>query len=140
MKKIGEEVVALFKQRLKANGSNFTGQLISSFEYKISNTNIEIYANDYAAYLNDGTRGTETGLPNRKMPPIKAIEPWAKAHNLNPWAVAKHIQMYGTKAHPFMEDDDNEVNKIITDNMDQYFEFITKKVYENLQKVQTKSN
>ena len=131
LENIGKEVIELFQKRISDNGSNFTGKLSSSFVYVVSKDNINIYANEYAVYLNDGTRGTETGL-NRKMPPIKAIKPWALAHNLNPWAVAKHIQLYGTKPHPFMFNEDKEVDTIIKENMDDYFEWVGEKVYKNL--------
>lgn len=49
----------------------------------------------YAAYVHFGTR------PH--MPPVSAIEPWAKKHGLNPWAVAKSIAKKGTKANPFLQ-------------------------------------
>jgi len=42
----------------------------------------------YAIYM-------EYGRPPGKMPPIEAIEPWAKRHKLNAWAVAKTIAKKG---------------------------------------------
>jgi hypothetical protein len=39
---------------------------------------IEVNMLEYWKYVNYGTRGTENGLPNRKMPPIKSIITWIK--------------------------------------------------------------
>ena len=33
---------------------------------------------------------------------VPIMDDWAKSHGINEWALAKHIQLYGTKAHPFI--------------------------------------
>lgn len=48
----------------------------------------------HAAYVEYGTR------PH--MPPVAAITPWAVAHGLDPWALARHIRFHGTSPHPFL--------------------------------------
>jgi hypothetical protein len=35
-------------------------------------------------------------------PPFKALERWAHLHGMPTGAIVRHIEMYGTKAHPFL--------------------------------------
>jgi len=67
---------------------------------------------EHAAYLEYGTAGKKKGVTDpygesssgpkdRKAPPIKAIEPWARLKGkVNVYALAKHIQDYGTEPRP----------------------------------------
>jgi len=62
----------------------------------------------HAAAIEFGSVGTEKGVidpfgersrgpKQRKAPPIDALEPWAKLRGIdNVWALAKHIQKFGT--------------------------------------------
>lgn len=44
----------------------------------------------------------EKGRKPGKMPPVKAIEPWARRHGINPYMLARSIGRKGTKPHPFV--------------------------------------
>jgi hypothetical protein len=44
----------------------------------------------------------EYGRRPGKMPPLQAIEGWARRHGLNPFLVARAIGRRGVKARPFM--------------------------------------
>lgn len=55
----------------------------------------------YAVFVEEGTK------PH--MPPIEAIEPWAKKKGISPWAVAISISKKGTKANPFLQRSVDEV-------------------------------
>jgi len=63
--------------------SNASGELESSIKitpvkFMGKSYTIEVNMLEYWKYVNYGTRGTENGLPNRKMPPIKSIIKWIK--------------------------------------------------------------
>lgn len=63
--------------------SNASGALESSIKitpvkFMGKSYTIEVNMLEYWKYVNYGTRGTENGLPNRKMPPIKSIISWIK--------------------------------------------------------------
>lgn len=47
-------------------------------------------------------RAIEEGRPPGTMPPVKALEKWAKRKNLNAWAVAKSIEKHGIKPNPVL--------------------------------------
>jgi len=77
------------------------GQLRSSIKYTIIPSEMAVYVGsdvEYAEFLEYGTK------PH--VVPLKAIEPWAKRHGLNPWAVKKSIEKKGMKsgtpASPFL--------------------------------------
>lgn len=48
----------------------------------------------YAIYVEKGTR------PH--FPPVRALDGWAKRHNISPFAVARVIARRGTRPQPFM--------------------------------------
>lgn len=61
----------------------------------------------YPSYAEVGTnleyaKAVHEGRPPGKMPPVKALEAWAKKRGLNAWAVAKSIEKKGTKPNPFL--------------------------------------
>lgn len=88
------ELIALDSQRnLSSNkrtkypDSTASGDLsesitVSPVEYFGGEYSIEISMLDYWDYVNDGTRGTSTGLPNRERPPISKIIKWIKDKQL----------------------------------------------------------
>lgn len=53
-----------------------------------------------ASYAKAVHEGRRPGI----MPPVKAIEGWAKRKGLSAWAVAKSIEKHGTKPNPFLAD------------------------------------
>jgi hypothetical protein len=58
------------------------------------------------------------------MPPINAIKGWASRKGLNPWAVAKTIQKWGTMAKPFMSS--------LSEFEQQYFPLLENNMYIEL--------
>ncbi len=102
LEKLGPVLVQALKNNLEDNGSVDTGALINSINYYVKDNVLVITYDDYGDYVDSGTRGTETGLPNRKMPPITAIQGWATRHGMNPWVVAKNIQKWGTEPRPWL--------------------------------------
>ena len=57
-------------------------------------------------WLEEGTR------PH--MPPVAAITPWAKDHDIDPWALAMIIKKEGTKAQPFIDRAMRDTEPLIT--------------------------
>lgn len=110
IKKLAEYVIKDLKEIIPSD----TGNLHNSISYKIENGEIQFIMENYVNYVNDGTR------PHR--PPISAIEGWAKRRGINPWALAKHIETYGTKAQNFF-------NKY-TNNEGEYADYLSKLVYD----------
>lgn len=88
------------KRDLGANVSRgASGETINSIipKFKLSNLEAEVKPRKkHAIWVHEG-RGPG------KMPPISAIEPWAKRMGLNPFMVARAIGKNGTKGHPFMD-------------------------------------
>jgi len=101
------------------------GQLRNSIQIEVTDDAINIRMADYAPYVEFGTAGQKAGKtstvdgetvtipanPNRKMPMSKSngkwtsyLDKWAKDTfgAKNGFALAKHIQMYGTDPHPFI--------------------------------------
>jgi len=104
-KKIGE-IGLVDTGKFKQNVSKLGSSKIEGNELIMTN------AMPYAVYLEYGAPGTEKGVvdpfgessrganPSRKMPPIDSLKSWAKKHgNINPYALAKHIQRKGTEAY-----------------------------------------
>ena len=104
--RLGEEIVTDMRKQVPSD----LGDLERSIQYSIDKDNLVIHMNEYGIYVNDGTK------PH--MPPISAIEGWARRKGINPWAVAYSIKTYGTEAQPFMDDFldfDNKYYKILVD-------------------------
>lgn len=77
-----------------------TGRLAGSITHQISGSGASLTSRigpsvAYGLYVE---RGRRPGKP----PPIKAIEPWARRHGVNPFLVARAIGRRGTKARPFL--------------------------------------
>lgn len=103
LKRVGEAIVADFKRLLIENGSVDTSDLLNSINYEVNDNILKINMLYYGVFVDKGTAGTNTGNPDRKMPPISAISGWANRKGINPWALAKTIQKWGTKAKPFTQ-------------------------------------
>ncbi len=101
------------------------GMLKGSISYNIEDKNINLTMMLYALYVEFGTGGqrksqtstvdgktvTVSAKPNRKMPMkkvgeewISLVEKWAERHlgKGSGFALAKHIQLYGTAPFPFI--------------------------------------
>lgn len=101
---IADKIIKAIQFKLRDNDSVGSGALVEDITADTSGNGVKIEMLDYATYLDTGTRGTETGLPDRKMPPIAPIKRWVemKGLNISPWGVAVNIKKYGTKPHPFL--------------------------------------
>lgn len=107
LKKLGPIMIQGLEDAIISNGSDDTGALIDSLDWKVKNNTLIITFDKYGQYLNDGTSGqlverNNHPATNRKMPPIEEISGWAHRKGINPWALAKHIQKWGTHAHPWL--------------------------------------
>lgn len=49
-------------------------------------------------------KAVHDGRPRGIMPPVSALEGWAKRHRMSAWAVAKAIEQRGIPARPFLAD------------------------------------
>lgn len=101
LERVGAVIVQDMKRLLQEYGSVDTGNLINSIEYKVKDNVLYILMEPYGVFVDKGTRGRNTGLPDRKMPPISALKGWASRRGINVWALAKSIQLWGTQARPF---------------------------------------
>lgn len=116
MHSIGNELV---NELSKSLGESFkSGDLLNSISYKIKDGKIQIFMLPYWKYVEYGTPGTKQGQsstaggktvsfgPNtqRKMPVKKEGDDWINllTDQKGDWALAKHIQLYGTKPYPFV--------------------------------------
>lgn len=78
----------------------FSGELINSISTVVTGGGASITATigprvKYAQWVE---RGRGPGRP----PPVVAIEAWARAKGLNPYALARSIGRKGTRPHPFV--------------------------------------
>lgn len=76
-----------------------TGDLKGSIDFQIDAGPIAEWVRvgsplDYAEYVHEGTR------PH--FPPIAAITPWALAHGIPPFVLARRIALIGTMPNPFL--------------------------------------
>ena len=119
--KIGKVVTDNMRKQIESNGSNHTGKLSKEITFDVPNgKTMTVTLPLYGKFVDEGTKGTENGNSNRKMPPISKIKKWARNHGLNEYAVATNIKKYGTKPHPFIfqfnktiQDYRNEIEKEI---------------------------
>lgn len=75
-----------------------TGRLQNSIAHSISGTGLEGKVGPSVAY----GLYVELGRRPGKMPPLRAIEGWARRHGINPFLVARAIGRKGIKAQPFL--------------------------------------
>lgn len=122
-----QDYAALIETTLKEQAPSFSGSLRDSItgeiEFDQSGTaNISIYMAEHGDYINEGVNGTIVSRGSRfsykdKMPPITALEGWAKAKGINPWALRYSIYTKGIKKNPFIQRsfDDGTLDKMATD-------------------------
>jgi hypothetical protein len=75
-----------------------TGRLQNSITHSISGNGLEGKVGPSVAY----GLYVEMGRRPGKMPPLKAVEGWARRHGINPFLVARAIGRKGIKAQPFL--------------------------------------
>lgn len=95
----GEAIVYHAKNNARPHA--FTGDVLDSFAVELipgaglPGGCVVVNQSAHSLYLEKGTR------PH--FPPVAAIAPWAEAHGLEPYAVARGIARHGTAPHPFLE-------------------------------------
>ncbi len=84
----------------RANASKDTGRLGGSITHTISGggANLSSRIGPSVAYGYWVEKGRRPG----KMPPVSAIEPWARRHGVNAFMVARAIGRRGTTPRPFL--------------------------------------
>jgi len=112
------ELQEALKEGLAKEGAEDTGRLGQSIFAKANPDGIEIIMPGYAKYVEFGTPGrlaAPKGMapnPGRKMPVKKVgnefvsyLHDWGRRHGAKTpqeqFALAKHVQLYGTRPHPF---------------------------------------
>lgn len=131
---IGLDVQEALKDKLTFQHGKFTGAGQSGINYEVqkNNNSFTIILNipEHLKYVEYGTPGmikapAGQSPKRRKMPPIDAIRPWAKkklGDEKLAFALAKHIQLYGTRPYPFIRNTfDLEVPDIISENLKRQF-------------------
>ncbi len=111
--RLAKEIISAMQRDINNNSGALSKSITSKIVNDSSGTEMSITMLRYGQYVDSGTRGQKTGLPNRKMPPIEKLNGWAENKGLNVWAVAKHIQLYGTKPHPFIHNFEDIINENI---------------------------
>lgn len=91
--KIGNDVKDALQQQLGKEGLG-NSDLLNDINIKFNNGKISIHIPGYGEFVDKGTK------PH--TPPISALIPWAKSHNLNPWSVQAKITKWGTDPQPFL--------------------------------------
>ncbi len=129
------------------NAPTSDGTLKSRIKVHIVGNELVVYMLDYALHVEYGTGGrlqgqtstvggktvTVPAKPNRKMPVKKEgtgykslLEKWGKkklgiTDDAGQFALAKHIQMYGTRPFPFIRNTlYHKLPRIIEDNMNRH--------------------
>lgn len=122
-----EKYAALVEETLKSEAPSFSGSLAESITGEIGfdengTANISIYMAEHGNYINEGVNGTILNRGSRfsykdKMPPVSALQSWAKAKGINPWALRYSIYTKGIKKNPFIERsfEDGTLDRMATD-------------------------
>lgn len=87
---------ALVKATQVALAPRFSSETVNSIAATITATSASIGPSSPHAYYAD--QGRRPG----KQPPIAAIEPWATAHGINAFVLARSIGRKGTRGKPFV--------------------------------------
>lgn len=114
IKKITDDFVVDLKNRLKANGSIASGDLVNSIKGVVKQNGkylvISIQFQDYWKFIENGTK------PH--FPPVDAIKKWIKVKHILPrplasgklpttdqlaYLIGRKISKVGTKAKPFLK-------------------------------------
>ena len=108
LKKYAVKIVRVLRQSVNSNTNN----LRNSIDYHLSDNIVVIDMDSYGSDVDEGTK------PHYVSP--SHLMEWSKSKGLNPFAVAKNIAKFGTKAHPFLykaeaiqQEADNEIKNAI---------------------------
>lgn len=105
-----------YKKKLTGSKHIATKSLVNSVTQEVivgdATYEVVLHLEDYWKYVENDTRGRQTGLPGRKDPPFDAIYKWVKIKRILPrpnqkgkiptlrtlaWMIAHKIGEYGTK-------------------------------------------
>lgn len=105
-----------YKKRLTRSGHIASKALVNSVTQEVivgdATYEVVLHLEDYWKYVENDTRGRQTGLPGRKDPPFDAIYKWVQIKRIIPrakdgkkpptqrslaWLIAHKIGEYGTK-------------------------------------------
>lgn len=105
-----------YKKKLTGSKHIATKSLVNSVTQEVivgdATYEVVLHMEDYWKYVENDTRGRQTGLPGRKDPPFDAIYKWVKIKRILPrpnqkgkiptlrtlaWMIAHKIGEYGTK-------------------------------------------
>lgn len=153
IKDICQQIVDVYKAKMEQADYNKQGKLYNfTWVAEMQGSYFQIYFNlpDYWEYAEFGTRGTETGLPSRKMPPIGPILKWIQYKRLIPrpgrngkipttqqlaFAVSKHIQKYGTEGKYLLQETiDDTYDTLVDQLVDAITNELTKEIEKELEK------
>lgn len=121
------EGAEVFLRQARANlanmGSNASGNLSATMSGEVvidaEGYRVTITLADYWRYVDEGTRGRETGNPSRKFPPLSAIRQWIQVKPVTPrkdsrgrlpttdqlaYLIGRKIRDYGTEATGFFRE------------------------------------
>lgn len=97
-----ERATTVIEREMKSRIRRHTGETADSIISEISRARVPKWArtgtdSPVAVFLEEGTG------PGY-FPNVDSITPWAEDHGIDPWGMAKRIEIMGTKAHPFVDE------------------------------------
>lgn len=126
-----EKYAALVEETLREQAPSFSGSLRESIKSQIEfneqgTANVSVYMAEHGTYINEGVNGAKSSyIENKnsrfrykdKMPPVSALQAWANAKGINPWALRYSIYSKGIKRNPFVERsfDDGTLDRMAAD-------------------------
>jgi hypothetical protein len=130
------DYIKILEADLKERVPVFSGELRDSIkatvDYKKDEPSLSAEYLVYGEFMDKGVNGTEVDWGSEysfreKMPPIQALEEWANAYNINPWALAKSIQKKGLEPRNFTQNVDFITEQFGSDYIvsywDDYYEY-----------------
>jgi len=118
LEKYGEDYIKALAKNLMQAGKSASGKLINSLRYDIRGLAIEIFAEDYLDFVDQGVDGrfTSYGSPFRytnKMPPVSEIAKWCAIKGISKSAafpIARNIFNFGIEPTFVIEETNNQIN------------------------------
>ena len=131
LEEVGKKLIEAIRQRMAEENINASGNLSDSLECRVSDSGLQILADDYFQYA-------ENGRPAGKIPYDFAtiLERWVEAKGVNVpakfkdahqfgWAIAMNIKKYGSLRHRTNTQVDL-VDEPINSVMDEVTDILTK--------------
>ncbi len=130
LEEIGKEVVDILKKKLVSEDLVVTGNLKNSVHYVVGWDKVEIYAAEYAKFVDSGTKPHSINSEG-----VRSIRIWASIRGVNPWYVIKKIRKEGTEAHPYLDSLIPQIDTIVKKHSEAYMLFQSEKVYQKIRDV-----